>query len=267
MGYGDNIIATGFARGATKRGKRIAFGDGRKIIWDHHSEQIFKGNPNIAPQGSEKDSDLEWHPFCRGNRQYITHDRGANRWIWNYKFKPIRGEVFLDEAEVHWAEAVGSGFILIEPNVPNKPQAINKQWSHHKFDQVALGLRAKGYEIIQLANPMAGDHAPQLLGAHQVRAPSFRHALALMQRAALFIGAEGGLHHGAAAVGTDAVVLFGGWVPPEVTGYNGHANIARGKACGSLAPCPHCKEIMESISAQEVFDAAKSRLKSHQAIA
>lgn len=261
-------MASGFARGAAKRGRRVAFGDGRRIIWDHNSEPIFRNNPNVAPPGSEKAGDLEWHPFCKGNRQYIVHDRGANRWIWNYGFKPVRGEVFLADGEKRWAEAVGSGFVLIEPNVPDKPQAVNKQWSHHKFDQVALGLRAKGYEIIQLANPMASNGGgPQLLGSRLVKAPTFRHALALLARAALFIGAEGGLHHGAAAVGTDAVVLFGGWVPPEVTGYNGHANIARGKACGSLAPCPHCREIMESISAQEVFDAAKSRLQSHQAIA
>jgi hypothetical protein len=37
------------ARGAAARGKRIAFGDGKKILWDHHSELIFRGKPEYRP--------------------------------------------------------------------------------------------------------------------------------------------------------------------------------------------------------------------------
>jgi hypothetical protein len=32
MGYGDELMATGMARGAAARGKRVAFGDGQRII-------------------------------------------------------------------------------------------------------------------------------------------------------------------------------------------------------------------------------------------
>jgi hypothetical protein len=67
--------------GAAARGKRIAFGDGKKILWDHHSELIFRGNPNVAPPGSEGSPDLEWIPFYRGNRLY--NRQAGDRWIWN----------------------------------------------------------------------------------------------------------------------------------------------------------------------------------------
>ena len=83
MGYGDQIIATGIARGSKERGTRVAFGDGKQILWDQHSELIFRGNPNIAPPGSERDHDLEWFKFYRGHRGYNIHDPVRQRWIWN----------------------------------------------------------------------------------------------------------------------------------------------------------------------------------------
>jgi ADP-heptose:LPS heptosyltransferase len=107
-------------------------------------------------------------------------------------------------------------------------------------------LRKDGHRVIEIGDGL--------------KAPDFRHALAVMERAALYIGPEGGLHHGAAAVGTKAVVLFGAWIPPQVTGYDSHINIATGKACGSLKACPHCAEAMASISVDQVFEAARSQL-------
>jgi hypothetical protein len=82
-----------------------------------------------------------------------------------------------------------------------------------------------------------------------------------MSRAALYIGGEGGLHHGAAAVGVGGVVLFGGFIPPEVTGYATHANLTGGaEACGSLDPCRHCAAAMQAIGVDEVLEHAMARL-------
>ena len=45
MGYGDQLMATGMARGARERGKRIAFGEGGRLWWDHYSKSFyFQGN-------------------------------------------------------------------------------------------------------------------------------------------------------------------------------------------------------------------------------
>jgi hypothetical protein len=52
-------MATGLARGAAKRGKKIAFGDGRKIIWDKNSEPVFRNNSNVARLGKGR-SNIEW---------------------------------------------------------------------------------------------------------------------------------------------------------------------------------------------------------------
>lgn len=255
MGLGDNLIGSGLACGAHARGKRIAFGDGQRIIWDHHSPEIFRGNPNIAAPGSERDKDIEWIAFHRHNRIYNRHDVKGHRWVWNYDFRPTPGELFFTGEELAFSRGAGTGFVLIEPNVPDKIGAPNKRWPVERYEKLASDLWRSGHDVVQFS---FGAH--RLSHARQIKAPSFRHAAAILANAKLFIGAEGGLHHAAAAVGIPAVVLFGAWIPPQVTGYDTHTNIASGEACGSLSPCPHCKEAMDAITVEQVYESAKGYL-------
>ncbi len=257
MGLGDNLMATGFAKGARARGRRIAFGDGEKIIWDHHSEQIFRNNPNIAEPGSEPHGVFEWVNFYRRNRIYNTE--GDGRWIWNLDFRAIPGEVFFSPDELTWAGRHGSGFVVIEPNVTEwKKVAANKQWPVERYNKVARLLLKSGADVVQFKF-QSGHEIP---GARQIKTPTFRHALAALSKSSLYIGAEGGLHHGAAAVGIPGVVLFGGFIPPAVTGYDTHTNLTGGaEACGSWNACGHCHKAMEAISVPEVMEAAHRYLK------
>src|SRR5262245_29546604 len=119
VGYGDNIMATGMAKRVKGTQKRVAFGDGKKIIWDHLSAQVFKYNPNIAPPKCEGDRDLEWIPFYRGNRIYNRHDVERNRWVWNYDFHAEPGEIYLDMLEQRFVvERVRvDNYVVVEPNV------------------------------------------------------------------------------------------------------------------------------------------------------
>lgn len=256
MGIGDQILATGFAKGAAARGKKVAFGDGRRIIWDHHSEQIFKGNPNVARPGTEGTGGLEWFAFYKGHRIY--NRRVGDRWEWNLAFRAIPGEVFLSHREKSFASSVGKGFVIIEPNVPSfKSVARNKQWLVERYDEVARQLKEDGCEVVQLVYAK-GHRIPT---ARRVFTPDFRHAVALLGRAALYIGPEGGLHHASAAVGAPAVVMFGGFIPPAVTGYDFHTNLTGGsEACGSLSTCPHCKAAMDAISVDEVLNSSREIL-------
>jgi ADP-heptose:LPS heptosyltransferase len=100
-----------------------------------------------------------------------------------------------------------------------------------------------------------------LAGVEQLETRSFRDVLAVLANASLYIGGEGGLHHGAAAVSIPAVVIFGGFIPPSVTGYATHANLTGGaEACGSLKPCAHCRKAMAAISIDDVYGAAMNKL-------
>lgn len=257
MGWGDNLMATGLAKGAHARGKKIAFGDGNRIIWDQHSQEVFKWNPNIAAPGRERDSCIEWIPFHKGHRIYNRQD--GDRWIWNMGFRPTPGEVFLDDIEKKAGRRYGSGFVLIEPQSARwKSVAANKDWGRHNFLAVAERLQGAGYKVCQFISDKGSPLLPGVVG---LASSSFRDAVSILSNAAMYIGSEGGLHHAAAAVNIPAVVLFGGFIPPKVTGYPTHANLTGGaEACGSLKPCEHCRKAMERITVEEVVEEALERL-------
>lgn len=259
MGFGDDLMATGMARGARSRGVQIAFGDGRKIIWGPWSEEIFRGNPNIARPGSVNGR-IEWVPYYKGRRIYNQLDIGRTKWVWNYDFSAKPGEMFFNPGELHEADQAkpsADPFVLIEPNVPmQKACAINKDWGFERYQKVADHLTEKGWRVVQFAY-----YKRQLAGARTLQTKSFRNAMAHLRNAALVIVPEGGLHHAAAAMNVPAVVLFGGFIPPQVTGYDIHTNLTGGaQACGSLGACQHCRMAMEAISVEEVIAAVERRL-------
>lgn len=272
VGIGDQLLGSGLARGAFARGKRIAFGDGKKLIWDQHSAEIFRGNRNICFPGQERSSTTEWIAYHRGNRIY--NKSAGDHWEWNYDFRPMPGEVFFTREEEEFGRRIGRrDFVVIEPNVPDwKACAPNKDWPLERYDEVASRLTRDGHLVIQFGHVRGRK---RLQNATMVSTPSFRHALSLMAQAALYIGPEGGLHHGAAASkyaggndgrlisnGIPAVVLFGGFVPPQVLGYDTHTNLTGTaiEACGMFNKCEHCIAAMQSIEVEEVLEAALNHL-------
>lgn len=252
MGYGDEIMATGMARGARDRGVRIAFGDRKRIVFGPWSEEMFRHNPNIAAPGDEGSPDLEWIAHYKGSRLY--NRVSGNRWKWNYSFRAQPGEMFFSATERQYASRYEPGFVVIEPNVPwKKSVAPNKNWGLAKYQIVASNLLASGVRVRQFSHGR-----DKLRGVELITVPDFRHALAVLERAAAVIAPEGGLHHGAAAVGRPAVVLFGGFIPPEVTGYEMHTNLTGGAtACGSITRCTHCQNAMGKIKVDEVLTAVQ----------
>lgn len=245
MGFGDDLIASGMAKGR----KRVAFGDGKRIIWGPWSEEIFRHNPNIAKPGTESQGGLHWINYYKGHRNYNSMNAERTRWKWNYSFTAVPGEIYFSGDEWKFAGTVGHDFILIEPNVPwHKSVAVNKDWGLQKYQAVADRLLAMGNDVVQTS-----FGRERLKGVRTVATPTFRHALALLAKARGAVLPEGGLHHGAAALGIRAVVLFGGFIPPEVTGYPLHVNLTGGaEACGSLSRCSHCREALNRISVDEV---------------
>lgn len=256
MGYGDDIMATGLARGLHARGKRAAFGDGRKIIWGPWSEEMFLHNPNIARPGSESARDLEWIDHYKGNRKYNKLVNG--RWEWNYAFKAVPGEFYFSDAEAQYAERFRNliqGAIVIEPNVPwQKSVAPNKDWGEAKYLHLTELLLRRGLRVVQFIH----KNSRRRLHAQHIELASFRYVLRCLSMAALYIGPEGGMHHAAAALGIKAVVIMGGFIPPEIVGYDRHINLTGGAvACGNINTCSHCRLAMERISVDEVHRAVE----------
>lgn len=249
-------MASGMARAVRVNGNRAAFGDGKRIIWGPWSEEIFQHNPHIARPGDDRDGDLQWIDFYKGHRHYNRLNKEFGCWLWNYDFRATPGEVFFSAAESEFSSSVGEGFILIEPNVPwHKSVAPNKDWGLSRYQAVAKATLAAGHDVVQFSHGR-----DRLRGVRVIETPTFRHALAALRRARFAVLPEGGLHHAAAALGVPAVVLFGGFVPPEVTGYSMHINLTGGaKACGSLIRCEHCRKALDRISCNEVLSHVPER--------
>jgi Glycosyltransferase family 9 (heptosyltransferase) len=254
MGIGDEVMATGFARGAAARGKRVAFGDGRRIIWGPWCNEAFRHNPNIA---TRVESNIEWINYYKGNRGYNSPDSGKRRWIWNYDFRAPRGEFFFDALEM--ARALKRpGTVLIEPNVPwHKSVAVNKDWGRRRYQQVADSLLAKGWRVFQTyPHGIKRLERVELIGASE-----YRQAAAILASVDLGIMPEGGLHHAAAAVGTYAIVIHGGFTPPAVLGYCDHVNLTGGtQACGNWDRCSHCRAALDAIEVDHVVELADAAL-------
>jgi hypothetical protein len=265
VGFGDELIASGQARGFAARGRRAAFGDGQQIFFAKAAWQVFENNPNVAKPGDEGASDLVWIANYAGHRPYNLHDPANNRWLWKPGTITATGELYFsrNEQEFGREHAPKKPFVVIEPNVPVfKSVGINKQWPFDRYQRVAQELIKRGYPLIQFRYPAPyGPGRSLQLGIRELGTLNFRFACAVMQHAALYLGSEGGMHHAAAALGIAAVVIFGGFISPDITGYPWHENLyAGGLACGNLNPCKHCQQALRSISFEQVLAASLSQL-------
>ena len=218
---------------------------------------MFANNPNIAAPGYEGKANLEWIHHYKGHRLYNKLENG--KWIWNYDFKVRPGEFYFSDSELNYSCQFPQGFIVIEPNVPwQKIVAPNKDWGELKYRNVAAELKRRGFDIVQFKHKNSKRILPE---AAIIDAGNFRNAIAGLSRARLYIGPEGGMHHAAAAVHVPAVVLFGGFIPPQVMGYENQICLTGGaQACGNIMPCMHCKQAMENITVEEVLHNAQRLL-------
>lgn len=251
MGHGDWIMATGQAKAHFARtGRMVAFGDGIRAWWS----EVFENNPKVChPDAMPAAGTFDWiRNYGKGNRPYLA-SASKDRYAFTGWRPECPGEFFFTPAEIEAGARHGRGFVVIESRV--KPVARNKQWPVLRYQAVADALLIAGYRVVHFGA------TSELHDVEQVDTPRFRDAAAVLANASLYIGAEGGLHHAAAALGVPGIVMFGGFISPETTGYPGHVNLfTGGKACGNRFICAHCGQAMEAITVDEVVGHAKRLL-------
>ena len=79
----------------------------------------------------------------------------------------------------------------------------------------------------------------------------------------LFIGTEGGMHHAAAALNKKAVIIFGGHISPNITGYSFHKNLYiddESSPCGNKLKCKHCEECLNKITTKLLLNKIESQI-------
>ncbi len=266
MGYGDEIIATGHARA-----EHTAIGGGKKIAivglrGEKRWSELWRDNPIIL---QPMEHGVPYHPIQNGPgcRPYIKPPfTRATGWHWSgWKVDDHPGELYLthDEDEFGRRLVEAGRFVMIEPYC-DPHCTLNKAWPWSNFAQVVELCRGAGIRFVQpVYGP--GRQLPHVepVETGSASAQSIRNGCAVLRHASLYVGIDSAFQHAARALGTPAVVVFGGCTNAEVLGYSAHTNIVAatpGTPCGKIEPCDHCQAAMESITPDQVAAAILERM-------
>lgn len=234
MGYGDFLLAAGQAKLIHQRtGKKVAIGNGNEI----QQHELYGYVPYLC-NPKKCDEGFDWLLDWNGHRDYISmkerDEDGKKILVFNknYKAEPCVLDV----------EPIPNDYIIIEPNIkPGAPPA--KQW--HRYQEV----------VDAIDEPFLQFNLPTLSGV-DAQKTTILEAAQWMAGCRFYVGTEGFLHHLAAAFGKPAVVLFGGYAPPSVLGYDFHTNIYR-DAPDELGNMRRPSDAMGDIGPEEVIEAVR----------
>lgn len=269
MGLGDDIMYTSFA-------KKVHEETGKLVTTPDNSwSPMWNNIPYIVKHEDVKDPNdvivVDTHPApgngMRGLRWYLKSMAGKMEF--NYDFHVMPSELIFTDEEIDEAKQLlvdEKEFIFINPSIKNTTSADNKDWGWHKWVELVELLKDTKYKLVQSIpasdyNDVSGNvkFERRLLPYTQhVVTENPRIAFAVLSLAKVIVTTEGGASHAAGALGIPGVVIFGGFVPPNVTNYPIHDAVYPDhplSPCGTMhRSCPHCREVMESISAQEIYD-------------
>ena len=240
---------------------------GRRVrILDRYNRprwsEMWEGLDWIAlPHEAGDFATIQNGPQCRPYVENpLTLERGLRFSGW--RARDHVGSIVLTDREKDFAKLALRGvrpFILMEPALLPKSNP-NKQWGWDNWQALADILALKGHTVLQI-----GPRGARPLGdVTFIVTPTFRQGAAILSRAAAAVLPEGGLHHAAAVLNIPAVVLFGGAIDPQATGYDSHVNLADDgplSPCGTWKYCPHCAEVWRKLQPETVASTLAGLLK------
>ncbi len=252
MGWGDELMVTGHARELQARDPRRVRPQYDRAR-DHES---WLNNPRIANRYEKGDFQI-YAGRVNGLRPYMAAKLDG-RYIWRAHQPPV-GELYFSEDEISFAGGWPNRIVLHPCLKPGAP--VNKDWGWKRWCQLVDLMRSKGYKPSQIGI----DSSRRLPGVEFIVTKTMRRAAALLARARAAVLLEGGLHHCAAAVRCPAVVIYGGFISPAVTGYAGQRGLfvqtkEHPLGCGWRTACEHCAQAMAQITPAQVLSELEALL-------
>jgi len=235
MGWGDELMACGEAM--AKEGTVAITDASGNPRW----HMAWENNPKIVKE--KYNSKIVNAP---GARPYVKSVE-SKAWEWQ-AYRPKPAKLFFSEQEEEFANKHEGKFVVVEPHLKAKQESVNRDWGWDNFAKVTSSIDADWVQF--------GELRPKLLpNARWIYTPTTRHMAVLLSKAKTFLAPEGGIHHTAAALGLHGVVLFGGFVAPQVTGYTLHKNIyiGNGLGCGKRLKCQHCVDAWAKIPPERII--------------
>ena len=277
MGFGDEIMATYYAKIEKQK-----YPDRQVVVGNYKTKQaldsrVFFNNPNISdPKKLDENKIVHFVDLNNTNRPYIDWQKTTvHKYYWNFDHRAKPGELYFDKKEISEAQnAIGEakafwksssstehkGIIFIESSRTIKKQSKcgeNQSWGLKRWDKT-IEILKRNYLIINSTHQNSFSHRDTF--SYDC---SFRIACAIMKYCNLYLGPEGGFSHAAASLSKSGVVIYGGWIPPQVIGYNFHENFyveIEGSPCGIRDECDHCRKCMDLITVDNVINAVERNI-------
>lgn len=248
MGLGDEIMALGEADALYEQtGQPVSIVN---ELGSPRFSPIWINSPSISPTAAVKLNN------SAGNRPYIKHWKHRQA-VFNVNYRPRAGKICLTEQEKAFYRPE-KPYIVVAPSV-KKNASANKNWGESRWEKTLTLLQEGLKEPIHVVQLLADQRETPIKGAMGIPTPDVRLAAAVISGAKLVLCNEGGNHHMAASFGVPAVVIFGSFIPPEVTGYKIHANICvetEHGYCGKFDPCHICQKSLSKITPELVASLA-----------
>jgi ADP-heptose:LPS heptosyltransferase len=240
--------------------------------------EIFENNPNIF---QELEEDTFVFPIVLNNPQtnyckkdtptYAKHrfDKHIIEQICEVYGIPdpeLRCELYFTHEESEKVTnllsdtGVRQGFMVIEPQ-SNEEYTVNKLYPLEKWQFVVDELNKNGHQVVQVGRETEEFKLSNVVDLTGIT--SFREAALVISCAKLFISSEGGLMHAAHAVNTRSVIVYTGFIHPDMTSYKENSNIWIGKyhgPCGMKVRCNRCELDAKNHDPREILDEAVKTL-------
>ena len=155
-------------------------------------------------------------------------------------------ELYLSDDEINQAKnKYPFHYIVTCPVGKQSFTANRKEWGIENFQE--LIKKFNNIKVVQVGSP-----TDELLeSAIDARGLNIRESAAIIKNSLFFIGLEGGLMHITKSVGNRGVILYGGFIKPEISGYDNFINLYNNVHC---SPCFNSDKPHTVCDTMECFD-------------
>ena len=270
MGWGDYIMTTGIVRRLKNQNPNLQVLIKEPYNDTRQYKDIFYKNPYIT----SVDSFNNKLPYVKIPRVLAGINNELNdRIIWKKERVAEVGDLYSKTEEEKFAEdSINAIFehwknknkklprgiiflsdtakrnIILNNKIVNYKHYVNKEWGRNKWEEF-IKITSKDYILVKTTN--SKDNTIE--GLYSIIC-DFRTNYAIMEKCDFYIGNEGGLSHLWAITRKRAIVFFGHWIPPHVTGYPFHLNLSKNTNdhCGSLTKCKTCMNFFKDLEPEYI---------------
>ena len=270
MGWGDYIMTTGIVRRLKIQNPNLQVLIKEPYNDTRQYKDIFYNNPYIT----SIDSFNNKLPYVKVPRVLAGINNELNdRIIWKKERVAEVGDLYTKKEEEKFAEdSINAIFehwkiknkklprgliflsdtakknIILNNKIVKYEHYVNKEWGRNKWEEF-IKITSKDYILIKTTN--SKDNTVE--GLYSILC-DFRTNYAIMKKCDFYVGNEGGLSHLWAITRKRAIVFFGHWIPPYVTGYPFHLNLTKNTNdhCGSLKKCKTCINFFKDLEPEYI---------------